>query len=125
MKVYLFIPGGEACGTCQGMQGVYESEPGRPHANCGCQITSFDRDGLHCHHEGEREIFNSAGGGIRVVQHFTVSCCCDAGESGEVTEGEVEIEIERDEDWGSIAGRVGAAIDGVEAECNGFDCPIA
>ncbi|HET9361606.1 MAG TPA: hypothetical protein VFO58_17760 [Vicinamibacterales bacterium] len=121
MKVWIFTPGGEACGTCQGMQGIYEHQPGRPHPNCQCDISSFDRDGLHCHHEGEREIHNE-GSTIRVVQHFTVDCCCDGDVDGD--DHEVEIYIERTEDWERIAATVDAAIDGVEGDCDMADCPI-
>jgi hypothetical protein len=104
------------------MEGIYEAPPSRPHANCHCQITDFDRDGLHCHHVGEREIFNEAGGGIRVVQHFSVDCCCDGDGDGE--DNTVEIPIERNEDWDRIARQVDEAIDGVESDCAMEDCPI-
>jgi hypothetical protein len=104
------------------MQGVYEDPPGRPHPNCNCEITEFDRDGLHCHHEGEREIFNEAGGAVRVVQHFSVDCCCDGEGDGE--DNTVEIPIESNEDWDTIARQVDAAIDGVEGDCAMEDCLI-
>ena len=42
---YEFIPGGDACGTCESMAGCYPEPPSVPvHENCNCQVVGPDPD---------------------------------------------------------------------------------
>src|SRR5262245_60006776 len=100
-KYWLFIPGSDACGICQAMEGRYEVRPGQPHKNCRCQIVEVKDSGWLCRHDGDRVIRNRIDGTIHVTQDISVICCCEAG--GEEISESVELEITSDDGWAELS----------------------
>ena len=129
-QLYQFQAGGEACGTCAGMDGqVSEGPMGLPHDGCRCQVVPLSA-GEDCPtYESQNvgtERYGPHGASARMYFEITVTCC-DGSTIGETLEVDLGVEPgdrsldEEIEEWDA---EVDAAAEDLASGCSSdeFNC---